>query len=373
MPDLESSFHFSPPPLPKIPAHLEDILLAMEAIPIGVTVTDETGRVVHVNSRVLQWLGRDREEVVGQSLRLLAGGSIDDAALKAMHEKSLAGGWRGEFTCVRKDGSSFPVYLETNVLRGRGGDPPLVIGVARDITDQRALQARLIAEEKAGTLGLITRNVAHQVRNHLSSISMSLYFLEESVPPSSDGETHIDAIRQEMNRIKLFLDSLASYAHPSAPEFEEASLIEVVNQGLDEARPILRLKSVAVRRQFPPDGPVLRLDRAQLARAVAQVAQNSAESMEHPGAVHVVIKRQSLDDRVYWLVEIRDDGKGIAPNLQERVFEPFFTTSESQIGLGLTMARRAMELHGGEVRLESAPGRGTVVTLVIPAGGEETA
>jgi PAS domain S-box-containing protein len=363
---LENKFH---PPLRvklDLPDPLSDLLRAMDSIPLGLAVTDAAGRVLHVNRRALDWLGRDRAEIVGARLDTLTGGTLGEERFRRLLDSSLAGGWQGEITCVRKDGSSFPAYLETSVLRDPAGESPLVMVIARDITEQRALQARLIAEEKAGTLGLIARNIAHRVRNHLASINMSLYFLEEMVPPAGEATGQIDTIRQEMHRMRLFLDSLAAYALPPAPEFEEVSLADVVNQGLDEARPVLRLKSVALMRQFPPDAPTLRLDRAQLARAIAHVVQNSAESMEQPGTVHVVIKCQPLAAGVRWLVEIRDDGRGITPSLRDRVFEPFFTTTESQLGLGLTMVRRVMELHGGEVRIESVPGRGSVVTLDLP-------
>lgn len=285
----------------------------------------------------------------------------------ARSDRVLAGGWlAGELTCVRKDGSSFPAHVETSVLRDPAGESPLIVAVAHDITAQRALQARLIAEEKAGTLGLIMRNVAHRVRNHLASINMSLYFMEESVLPTGEGPKHIESIRREMHRMRLFLDALAAYAQPAPPEFEAVSLVEVVNQGIEEVQPILHLRSVAVKRQFPADSPTLRLDRVQLARAIAHLVQNSAQSMEHPGTVHVVIKRQPLATEARWIVEIRDDGSGIPLNLRERVFEPFFTTTESQLGLGLTIVRRVMDLHHGEVLLESVPGRGTVVALNLP-------
>ena len=322
--------------------------------------------MLHINRRALEWLGRDRAEVEGTRLDILGGGTISEEQFRAMLDSSLAGGWRGEVTCVRKDGSSFPAYLETSVLRDPTGESPLVMAVARDITEQRSLQARLIAEEKAGTLGLIARNIAHRVRNHLASINMSLYFLEEEVPPTGEGPTQIETIRQEMHRMRLFLDSLAAYARPPPPEFEEVSLAEVVNQGLDEARPVLRLKSVAVMRQFPADSPTLRLDRIQFARAIAHVVQNLRSRWSIPVSCTSSSSASRWLTEVRWLVEIRDDGRGIAPSLKDRVFEPFFTTTESQLGLGLTMVRRVMNLHGGDVRIESVPGRGSVVTLDLP-------
>jgi len=350
-----------------------DLLHALETIPVGIAVTDLSGRILHLNRRILEWLEYGREEVAGMGMDRLTGGAIGAADLPRVVAQVLEGVWRGETACVRRDGSSVPVFLESSPLHDRTGTVTALIWVAHDLTEERAHQARLMAEEKAGTLGLIARNLAHQIRNHLAAINMSLYFLEESVPPGGEGPRHIEALRQEANRIKHVLDALALYARPPEPEFTEANLVDVVNQGLEQALPTLRLRSVAVRRQFPGDSPAMRIDRAQLAGAIAQVVQNSAESMEHPGEVHVVIKRQPLETATRWLIEIRDDGPGIALDLQDRLFEPFFSTAGSQLGLGLSIVRRVMQLHGGDVLLESAPGRGTVVTLRLPGIGEEEA
>jgi signal transduction histidine kinase len=108
------------------------------------------------------------------------------------------------------------------------------------------------------------------------------------------------------------------------------------------------------------------VDREQFAQAVTQVVQNACEAMDRGGEIHVIVKRQPRVESPGWVVEIRDNGPGIAPHLVARVFEPFFTTSAHQLGLGLSNARRIMRLHEGEAALSSTPGRGTVVTLRLP-------
>jgi signal transduction histidine kinase len=226
-----------------------------------------------------------------------------------------------------------------------------------------------VAEEKLGTLGLIAHNVTHEVRNHLSAIRMSLYMLEKGCDAehgSPDQRLHFSIAREELNRIELFLRTLANYARPPRPRFAPSNLVEVVNKGLEDARPALILKSVALFRQFPQISPIIPLDPVQFAQAVTQVVENASQAMERQGEVHVVIKRQPADDGTRWLVEIRDNGPGVAHHLRERVFEPFFSTTSQHLGLGLSNVKRILELHDGEVLFSSTPGRGTVVILRVP-------
>ncbi len=345
---------------------VEDLFLIMEGVPVGIAATDLEGRLLYVNRRIINALGYELGELIGQSIEILNGPTLEPREFKALLREAGRGGWKGESTGFRKDGSSFPVFLETTLLQSRSGGPPMLVWVARDITEQRAFQQRLVAEEKLGTLGLIAHNMAHEIRNHLSAIKMSLYMLEDGRDPVGDEALHFSIAREETNRIELFLRTLVNYARPPKPRFENLNLIEVINRGLEDVRPTLALKSVALFRQFPRTGPRLRLDPGQFAQAVSQVVQNASEAMENKGEVHVVVKRQPAPAGTHWLVEVRDNGPGVAPHLQARVFEPFFSTTSQQLGLGLSNVQRIMILHGGTVNLESTPGRGTTVTLRLP-------
>ncbi len=364
---MEKKFLSDQPALSaELAAELREILHAVEALPTGIAVADLQGRLLYVNDRIVGALGYEREDMAGRDIRALCGPTMSHELMEEILQATFAGGWNGELTSYRKDGSTFPIFLETSALRGRGGEPMAVVGIARDITEQRAFQRRLVAEEKLGTLDLIAHNVAHEVRNHLSAIKMSLYMLQSERKPEGDEELHFSIARDELNRTELFLRTLVNYARPPRPRPEPTRLVDAVNQGLEDAKPYLVLKSVALFRQFPQTAPTLLLDRAQFSQAVTQLVQNASEAMEHQGEVHVVIKRQPLDEGTWWLVEVRDNGPGVAPHLQERVFEPFFSTTTNQMGLGLSNVRRIMQLHGGEAALSSTPGRGTVVTLRIP-------
>lgn len=342
----------------------------LEAIPAGITVAGLDGRLLYLNRRIQQALGYEDGELVGRHLEVLYGTSMATEKAEAIRKATLDGGWKGEVLNQRKDGSSFPVYLETNVIPDRSGSPMAFVAVSRDISEQRAFQERLLAEAKLGTLGVIAHNVAHEVRNHLSAIKLSLYMLQQATTVP-DQQMHRRIAEEELDRIELFLRTLENYANPPHPSFSEWDLTTVVNHGLEHTRPLLIQKSISLRRQFPDTPPRLRMDRDQFAQAVTQVAQNATEALGVGGEIHVVIKRQRTDERTWWIVEIRDNGPGIAPHVQGRVFEPFFTTTPNQLGLGLSNVVRIMNLHGGRVLVSCPPPGGTVVLLKIP-GSEET-
>lgn len=354
----------------RLPASVQALITALGPVPAGITVTDLEGRILYLNRRLLESLGYEADELVGREVTVLYGDSVEPEMAERILKATLAGGWQGEIVSRRKDGSVFPVYLETSSIRDEAGKPVVTVAVVRDITEERAFQDRMVAEARQGTFGVIAHNVAHEVRNHLSAIKMSLYMLEREDTPASERPTHFEIAREELDRIELFVRMLDNYANPPRPVFDPTSLVDAVNRGLEDARPFLLRKSISLFRQFPSRSPQLSIDREQFARAVSHVMENACEAVGEDGEIHVVIKRQPLPEGNWWLVEIRDNGRGVPPHLGERVFEPFFTTTRARLGLGLSNVRRILSLHGGGATLNSTPGRGTTVILRIPEKGE---
>jgi len=359
-----------PPGVNALPSPLSELARTLDSIPAGILLFDLNGNILHANQKSLQALGYELSELVGRHMEALYRTSLRPDQAGRIRDAAVDKSWRGEVMNYRKDGSSFPVYLETSLIRDGSGRSIAVVAVGRDISDQHAFQERLLVEAKLGTLGVLSHNLTHEVRNRLSALKLSLYMLQTG-PPDGDQAVHFDIAREEIDRIELFLRNLEAYVHPPQPRIEPGNLLEAVDQGLEDARPLLLAKSITVCRQFPAHAPGVEMDRKQLAQAVTQVAQNASEALPSGGELHVVVKRQPLAAGRWWLIELRDNGPGIAPSLQPRVFEPFFTTDSQRIGLGLSNVWRIMSLHGGAAELVCPPGGGTVVTLRLPeAPGE---
>lgn len=219
--------------------------------------------------------------------------------------------------------------------------------------------------DRLAILEALSRTLVHEIRNHLSTVRMSLYILETSGGGTQDGE-HFRIAREGILRIEGILRSLVTLTRPPDLRLSPADVVAAVQTGLEEAKDALLRNSVSVFHQYPESHPIVVMDPGQFSRAVAHVARNAAEAAAPGGELHVVVKSKREEDREWWVVELRDDGPGVPPDLGERVFEPCFTTREHRMGLGLTAARRLMESMGGRVTLDSEPGRGTVVTLLVP-------
>ena len=348
-----------------LPPSLAPLARTLDSIPAGILLFDLDGNILHANQKSLGALGYRLEDLVGRHMAVLYRNSIRPEQALRIREAALDRSWRGEVMNYRKDGSSFPVFLETSLVRDESGASVAVIAVGRDISEQHAFQERLLVEAKLGTLGVLSHNLTHEVRNRLSALRLSLYMLETAPTQDEDG-IHFRIAREEIERIELFLQNLEGYVHPPEPRMEMADLLEVVEKGIEDARPLLLVKSITVCRQFPSHSPRVRVDSRQLAQAVTQAVQNASEALPMGGELHVVVKRQPQGQESWWLIELRDNGPGVAPSLQGRVFEPFFTTDSNRIGLGLSNVWRILELHGGSAELQCPPGGGTVVTLRIP-------
>lgn len=348
------------------PESLKPIQSAFDALPAAVLLADPSGRIAYANPRVCRALSFSAEELQGQPMTLLLGEGFTDETREAIRSTFASGGWAGEMVAASKSGSSLRLAVEISPFTPQGESEPWFLAVGREISSERAFQDRLLREAKLGTLGLIAHNATHTVRNHLAALKMSLYMLEQA-DDDTDPSVHFNIAREEINRIEFFLRDLEHHANPPPLRLETCRLLDVINLGLEEARPLLAQKSVSLHRQFPPESPVVEVDRMQLARCFTQLVQNAVAAMTRAQELHVVVKRHPAKNKTWWTVEIRDSGKGISPPDRHRVFEPFFTTNGKSLGLGLASVRRVMELHGGEAELLSSSPDGTAVALRIPA------
>jgi len=339
----------------------------LEYVPAGIVVCGMEAQILFLSPRILDALGYEGpDELLGRPIEALFAETGIPGDMKAIREATFAGGWAGEMLCARREGSPIPVHLETSLARALSGEPIGVVAVARDISDEQAFQERMLQEARFGTLGLIAHNVAHEVRNHLSAIKMSLYMLQDDGGETRDDDVHFAIAREEMQGIELYLESLEGNVDPPRPSFGPVPLVEAIEAGLEDARPVLIQKSISLLRQYPPAPPILHLDRNQIARAVTQVIQNASEALEMGGEIHIVVKPQSEPGARWWLIEIRDNGKGVSPENRARVFDPFFTTSRHQLGLGLSNVDRILKAHGGTATLACPSAGGVVVSLKLP-------
>ncbi len=230
-------------------------------------------------------------------------------------------------------------------------------------------QNLLERQEKLATLGTLAAGIAHEIRNPLTSLKARLYTLEKHllVVPAARRDT--DIIAAEISRLERIVQDVLSFARPSEPKLEvfaaDTLLCEI--QGL--MSPNLESHGVKLVVETSPD-LFIRADSGRLKQVLINLMRNGTEAIDGGGTVTLRARaiRATLGghEREAVVLEVADTGKGISAEAQKRLFDPFFSTKETGTGLGLPIAARIVEKHGGQIRYQTRPGHGTTFGVVLP-------
>ena len=232
------------------------------------------------------------------------------------------------------------------------------------------VQDHLVHSERLATIGRMSAEMAHQIRNPLSSISLNLELIEDQIgllPDLSREEAGnlITAIHKEIDNLAAVTESYLRFAKLPPFLWEKADLNDIVQAIIVFARPQTEQRGITVSQRLDDRLPRVRIDRRQFKFAVMNVLTNALDAMSAGGRLRV--KTQVNDGSVELIIS--DTGTGVAWEVMEKIFDPFFTTKQGGTGLGLPLARRIVESHGGRIALESIPRVGTTFTVSLPADG----
>jgi signal transduction histidine kinase len=242
----------------------------------------------------------------------------------------------------------------------------LIAPLRHRLTESQAIIAR---QEKLASLGSLAAGVAHEIRNPLTAIKVRLFSLKRTLAASNLDNEDTTVISGEISRLERIVKDFLRFARPSEPELVDVPVSRILNEVQDLLRP--PLEKAAIELRIENDSPHwIRADTAQLKQVLINLVQNAADSVGRNGVILLRSRfglapgRKSAGTRV--LIEVTDNGKGIPPEVQKRLFDPFFTTKEGGTGLGLPIAARIVEKHGGELRYETELNRGTTFRIVLP-------
>jgi signal transduction histidine kinase len=237
----------------------------------------------------------------------------------------------------------------------------------RHLSERRALETGLEREQRRSALGNTAAAVAHEIRNPLNAVSMGLQRLQAEFRPAEAEEYQrlLALVQGEVRRLNGIVEEFLSLARPltlaPAPIAVDALLGAVASLAESEARGA----AVRVLRDVAPGLPALKGDRDRLTQVLQNLAQNALQAMPDGGTLALGAARSGGS----LVLTVDDTGHGIALDVLPRLFEPYVTTKTRGLGLGLAIARRIVEAHGGRIEAENRPGGGSRFRVTLPIDG----
>lgn len=249
----------------------------------------------------------------------------------------------------------------------------LALAYRRTITPLRSnlAESRTLMErqEKLASLGVFATGIAHEVRNPLTAIKVRLFTLKGSHRPGTSEHEDLEVIENEINRLERIVQDFLRFARPAEPELMVVAVDEFLRDVYELLKPELSRREIRFELVTEANENV-RMDPEKMKQVLLNFIHNAADAIEGEGAVTLRSKsdRRMVDGRALpaVVIEIADTGKGMPLEVQKRLFDPFFTTKEKGTGLGLPIAARIVEKHGGLIQYETEPGEGTTFSILLP-------
>lgn len=328
-------------------SHLAAVL---ESLTTGVIVADQQERIVRCNQAAEALLGVERSRVLGRRL-----GSV-------LHETGLDGGC---YPIVSPTGAA--LSLSRAMLKGDGGRQAGSIVLLHDISAIRTLEERFRRRERLAAMGEMVGRIAHEIRNPLGSVELFASLLRKDLAHDSERRRYAEHILTAVHALNRLLTNLLTYTRPDCSRSAWHQPEPLVREALAlAAREIERAR---IETRFLLEDGVERIwcDAAQMKQVLVNLILNAAQAMPSGGTLSIrVFRNGSAGSELK--IAVSDTGIGIDPAHLSRVFDPFFTTRDEGTGLGLAIVHAIVEGHRGRVEVESALGRGTTVTVVLPEG-----
>jgi len=344
---------------------LADLKYALDQAAI-VATTDVSGRITYVNDKFVEISKYSADELIGQDHRIINSALHPKAFFRDLW-RTIAQGrvWHGEIRNRAKDGSYYWVDTTIVPFLDNRGKPYQYTAIRSDITQRKQAEERLREQASLARVGQMAAVVAHEVKNPLAGIKGAMQVLAAR---RALGDPEVSVMRDIISRIDSLnelISDLLLFARPRPPRMGRISIATV----LREASETIRRDPAAANVDVTVTGPdvTFEADGELLKALFVNLMLNAAQAMQGKGRVDVIVAHDASTVRV----DVRDEGPGIAEAIRGEVFEPFFTTKSRGGGLGLAIARRTVELHGGSLTFTCPSTGGTVMSATLPISGRD--
>ena len=348
------------------------------------------GRFVEANDIACKRLGYSRKELMNMTPLDIDGSGTDEDRSRALARLVETGHCVFEMTHVGKSGERVPVEISSRMFESDG--QRYVLSIARDISDRKReeeerskLESQLRQTQKMESIGTLAGGIAHDFNNALTPIMVQTELAKLTIPPESPVQENLDEIMKAGHRARDLVRQILTFSRQS----EQQRVIMDLTPMIKESLKLLRASTpttIEIKQNIVPSRCEVFADPTQMQQIVMNLCTNASHAMQETGGVlDVALKTVELDadgaERYpnigpgrYGMLTVSDTGVGIEPELMEKIFDPFFTTKPTGqgTGMGLSMVHGIVQSHGGDIVVESEPGKGSVFTVLLPAAKGES-
>jgi two-component system sensor histidine kinase PilS (NtrC family) len=340
----------------------------IDSLPSGLLTTDRSQRIVTFNHAAETICGLPYLSVVGRpvaEVMQLPAGLVD--ALN--HDLTGVSARRLEFRHRRADGREIDIGLSATHLETPGGRAGYLI-TFQDLTDIKKLENDARMQQRLAAVGEMAAGIAHEIRNPLASMSGSIQILRQELPLSSEQEQLMDIVLRESERLNTTIRSFLAYARPQKFSIARFDLRRPVKDAallLRNSSEVLEGHTIDV--DVPPDEIWYEADEGQIKQIVWNLATNGLRAMPNGGRLRLIA---AVKEAGGVALTVQDEGIGIPPEDIEGLFQPFHGSFAKGSGLGLAIVHRTVTDYKGEIEITSRKGKGTSVSVHLPARAEVT-
>lgn len=324
----------------------------------GLVLFTRDSRIVLVSASVERFLGRPRHELLGRTAKEVfsRNSPLGIQVLEAFRVKSPIVPQETESPGGKR------IELSLDFIQEKG-TPIGALMTLRDAESVRRIEDEIELSRRMSASGRLTRGVAHEVKNPINAIVLHLQLLQNKLQQiDPDTRRHMEIIDSEIHRLDRVVQILVDFTRPRDLHLEDTDLRRVLEDVALLAAPDAEQHGVRITRDLAKEPLPVKVDVDFMKQAVLNVVLNGIQAMPQGGTLSLSVRKE--DDFV--LTEIQDEGGGIPAELQEKVFELYFTTKESGTGIGLAQTYQILQWHYGSVDFESMQGQGTTFRLRIP-------
>ncbi|NOY65757.1 MAG: HAMP domain-containing protein [Nitrospirae bacterium] len=233
--------------------------------------------------------------------------------------------------------------------------------MAKKLKEFRALEERWREIEHLSTIGDLSRSIAHEIRNPLNFISLSVDHLSGQIENENQKKL-LNSIKEEVKRLDSLVSNFLAYGKPLNLNRKSTDILELIDDTLSLVEARAEKTGIRILKEYPVGSLTVKIDPELIKTCLINIFQNAFHAMPEGGTMRISVEKANQEI----VISVSDTGVGVDESIQEKVFEPFFTTRQRGVGLGLALTKRVVEEHGGRVKFVSKKGAGSTFTIILP-------